>query len=76
MISRRKGALHGATGHWVHYRDRCRTALLSTKKTVDLHSGENLCKNILSAMNEYNSRGQIGHFVTDKAFSKDTALKE
>ena len=69
-------ALLGAIAHFVNSEGDLEEVLIALKEVEGAHTGENLSKYILAAINDFDITPQLGYFQMDNASNNDTMIRE
>ena len=69
-------ALLGAIAHFVNPQGDLEEALICLKEVEGSHSGENLSRYILQAINDFEITPRLGYFQMDNAPNNDLLLRE
>lgn len=69
-------ALLGAIAHFVNSEGDLEEILIALKEVDGAHTGENLSKYILAAINDFDITPQLGYFQMDNASNNDTMIRE
>ena len=68
-------AMIGVIGHWMNPYGNIRTTLLGLRRLRGPHSGENMAQQVISVLNDFQIKDNLGYFVLDNATSNDTCVK-
>lgn len=69
-------ALLGAIAHFINPRGDLEEVLIALKEVNGPHTGENLSRYILEALDGFNITTQLGYFQMDNASNNDTLIRE
>jgi hAT family C-terminal dimerisation region len=71
----RNFAVLAVVGHFLSGENKNTALLLGLRRIRGSHSGENMAKEVLQVLREYEIGNQFGYFILDNASSNDNAVK-